>query len=279
MRVAAYQAGREAPTRESLAYQARVLRVIAMIDFKLKYLDSALGYLWSVAKPLSYFAVIWALLGGIFKAGVPIERYPLYLLIGLVIYGYFVESVGMAMSSIVSRTGLLRRVYFPRIVVPLAATATAAVTFFVNTLAVVVFIAISRVQPGLDWLLLVPLLLELYVVILGLGLIMATLFVRFRDIGQLWDLSAQLLLFAMPVMYSISFMPPRVQKLLVMNPVAQVLQDIRYVILGPDRGPETIAGIYGGAEWRLVPIGFALVLLAIGLYVFRRESPFFAERI
>src|SRR5712691_10447482 len=172
--------------RKRLAHYVRILRVIAGTEFKLKYLDSLLGYVWSVAKPLGYFAVIWVLLGHIFKPGVPINNYPLYLLIGIVVFQFFTETTSSTMGSIALRGGLLRRIAFPRIVVPLAMAAATSITFFINSSVVVVFVAGSRIAPTPSWLLLVPLLIELYMVNIGFGLIMATLFVRFRDIGQIW---------------------------------------------------------------------------------------------
>jgi ABC-2 type transport system permease protein len=268
--------------REKLAYYVRVLRVFAMVDFKLKYLDSVLGYIWALGKPLSYFAVIWALLGGLFKAGVPYSHYPLFLLLGIILYGWFVDSVGMSMSSIVARSELMRRVSFPRIVVPLAATATAGLTFVANVLVAAVFIAISGITPGWDWLLIPPLLLEEYLTILGLGLLLATVYTRVRDIAPLWDLVAQLLLFAMPVMYSITVMPYRVQQLLLLNPVAQVMQDVRAIILDDDGSTsqsETIAGVYGAEAWRLLPVAIAVGLFVVGLRLFRRSAPKFAESL
>lgn len=279
MSVLPYPAARWHALRESLAYQARVLQVIASTEFKLKYADNVLGYLWSLAKPLSYFAVIWLLLGGIFRVGIPIENYPLYLLLGIVVFTYFTDAVGVAMSSIVMRGGLLRRIYFPRLVIPLSLTATATITFCVNVIAVVAFIAISRITPELDWLLILPLLVELYVFILGLGLVLATLYVRFRDIAQIWELAAQLLFFAMPVMYSISFLPHHIQRIVLLNPVAQVMQDIRRLIMGDQMAGQTIAAVYLDPSARLLPMAIALGTLLLGLWLFQRESPDFAQRV
>jgi len=253
--------------------------VTVRTEFKLRYSDSVLGYLWSIARPLAYFTVIWVLLGGLFGGGVQIPHYPLYLLLGIVIFTYFVDAVGLQMSSIVERGGLLRKINFPRLIIPLSATGTASITFAVNALAVVVFIVASRLTPNATWFLIIPLLGELYLFILGFGLILAIGYTRFRDVGQLWDLGAQLLFFAMPVMYSISSLGERWQKIIILNPVAQVMQDIRRIVMGPQLDPQTIAAVWGSREARIIPTLIAVGTFAMGLALFQRDSKNFAERV
>ncbi|MDQ3823145.1 MAG: ABC transporter permease [Actinomycetota bacterium] len=260
-----------------LAYHLRVLRTIAAVEFKLKYADSALGYVWSLAKPLSYFGVLWLVFGRLFDTG--IERFPLYLLLGIVLYLFFVDACGMALTSIVYRGPLLRRLAFPPIVIPVSVTVTGAITFFVNAAAAAVFVGVSGASPGLDWLLLVPLVLELYVFIVGIGLILAALFVRLRDIGPLWELAAQILIFATPVMYPITLLPDWAQRVAFVNPLVQVMQDVRHVVLGDATSVPIASDILGGSFGHVVPIAVALAVLAVGLAVFRREAPRFAELV
>lgn len=265
--------------RESLGYYWRVFAVTVNTEFKLRYADSVLGYLWSIARPLAYFTVIWLLLGGFFGGGVEIPHYPLYLLLGIVIFTYFVDTVGLQMNSVVERSGLLRKLSFPRLIIPVAATGTATLTFLVNSLAVVVFVLASGFRPGVVWLLIPPLLAEMYLFMLGFGLLLAMAYTRFRDIAQIWDLVASLLFFALPVMYSITFLSERYQKLVLLNPAAQVMQDIRRIIMGPALDSQTIAAVYGMREARLIPAGIAVSTFAIGLLLFQRDSKNFAERV
>jgi ABC-2 type transport system permease protein len=264
---------------KTLGYHRRVLGVTVRTEFKLKYADSVLGYVWSIARPLAYFTVIWLLLGGIFGSGAAMHNYPLYLLIGIVIITYFIDAVGLQMRSIVERGGLLRKIYFPRLIIALSATGTASVTFAVNVVAVIVFVAASQIVPGIYWLLIIPLLGELYLFMLGLGLLLAMAYTRFRDIGQLWELAAQLLFFALPVMYSISLLGPVYQKVVMVNPVAQVMQDIRRIILGPELDPQTIAAVYGFREARAIPLAIAIGTFVVGLLLFHKDSKNFAERV
>lgn len=262
-------------TRDSLAYYLRVLRVMAAIEFKIKYADSAMGYLWSLAKPLSYFGVLWVVFRQLFDPGTLPQNFALYLILGVVLHIFFVDTVSMTLPAIATRGSLLRRLAFSPLVIPISVTVTTCITFGVNLLAIAVFIVLADVHAELDWLLLVPLLVELYVFTLGVGLIVTTLFVRFRDIAQLWELAAQLLIFATPVMYPLSLLPSRAQTVAFLNPLVQIMQDVRALILGDQVTASTVLGTGG----RLVPIGVALATLALGLILFRRDAPRFAERV
>jgi ABC-2 type transport system permease protein len=264
--------------RDRLAHQLRVLRVIAAIEFKLKYADSAMGYLWSIVKPLSYFSVLWLVFGRFFRISGGIENYALYLLIGIVLYTFFVDSTGLAFPSMVKGSTILRKLAFPAIVLPVSVTVTASITFCVNIAAVTIFIGASEVNPGWDSLAVLPLLGELYIFVLGLGLILATLYVRFRDIAQIWELATQLLVFASPVMYPIYILPDWAEKVAYLNPLVQVMQDIRAVVLGTSHDHETVTSVLGPAG-RLLPVAIAFLTLAVGFVIFRRESPRFPERV
>ncbi|NDU79350.1 ABC transporter permease, partial [Actinomadura sp. DSM 109109] len=112
-----------------------------------------------------------------------------------------VAAIGLALTGIANRGTLLRRLAFPPVIIPLSVTVTAIITFGINSLVLLAFVFASKILPQPDWLLILPLLVELYAFILGLGLILTTMYVRFRDVVQLWELGVQLLLFASPVMY------------------------------------------------------------------------------
>jgi ABC-2 type transport system permease protein len=261
-----------------LAHYLRILRVLAGKEFKLKYADSALGYVWSLVKPLSYFAVLWVVFGRFFKLG-GVENYPLYLLVGIVLFTFFVDAVAVAIPSIVSRGEILRRIAFPRMIVPIAGTLTAAITFAVNSCAVAFFAVAVQLPPRVEWLWIPLLLVELYVFILGLALAFAALFVRFRDIGQVWELVAQLLLFASAVMFPVGYLPTWFQAISFANPFFQVMQDIRVALIGVNQPRETITAVYGTPYARLIPIAVALGVFAVGVAYFRREAPTLAERV
>jgi ABC-2 type transport system permease protein len=261
----------------SLAYHVRVVRVIAAAEFKLKYSGSVLGYVWSIVKPLGLFAMLYVVFGGFFKLnGLP--HYPLYLLIGIVLWTYFGDATNLTMTSLVARGSLLSKMAFPRIVIPIAVTVSVGITFAVNLLVIAAFIAFNRIVPRVEWLVLIPLLAELYIFSLGVGLILATLFVRLRDIGQVWELLLQLLFYASAIIYPIGFLPPWSRPIAFLSPFVQVMEDARAVIL-PGSDPHTAADIYGTPFGELLPLSVAFGVLGLGLYLFRRQAPWFAERV
>jgi len=264
--------------RQSLEHQLRVLRVIARIEFKLKYADSALGYVWSIAKPMALFSVLYIVFGRFFKLGVGFNNYPVYLLIGIVLWTFFVDATTLCVTSFVSRGALLRKLSFPRIVIPISTAMTAAITLGVNLIPIAIFMAWNRLTPRLEWLALVPLLIELFVFTVGLGVILATLFVRFRDVSQLWELVTQLAFYASPIIIPVGFLPPWFQPIAFLNPFVQIMQDIRAVLIytQPVITATSVLHTVGG---RVVPIGIAFATLFVGLYLFRRQSPWFAERV
>ena len=191
----------EDPRTRSRAHYLRVLQVLVLAEFKLKYAGSVLGYVWSVVKPLSLFIVLYLIFGRVFDLDAVSPFYGVALLIGIVLFYFFSDATTQGMVALVHRESLLRRMQFPRVLIPTAATLTAAMTFAINAAVVVGFIAWERIVPQLEWLLLIPLLLELYLFVLGTALILTTLFVALRDIGQVWELGAQLLFYASPIVY------------------------------------------------------------------------------
>lgn len=263
-----------------MRYRFRILRVIAAAEFKLKYADSALGYLWSVLKPLALFTVLYIVFGRILKLGSVSNYYAVSLLMGIVVFSFFAEATAAGMYSLVAREALLRKLIFPRMIVPAAATMTAAMTFCANAIVVGGFVAAKGVAPRLDWLLIIPLLLELYVFVLGIALLLSSAFVRLRDIGQVWELVTQLVFYATPVLYPVGYLPAEARRIAFVNPLAQILQDLRAIVLYPDLRPNrlTVADAFG--EWgRLIPIGVVLLILVLGVAVFRREEARLGERL
>jgi ABC-2 type transport system permease protein len=262
-------------------YYLRVLRVVGAVEFKIKYADSVLGYLWSLAKPLAYFGVLWLVFAHLLKTANQTRNFTLYLLVGVLLFTFFVDAINLMLPSIVQRGDMLRRLSFPAVLVPLSVSVSVCVTFCVNVLAVVVFVAFYKVTPSPIWLLIVPLLAELYLFIIGLGLLLSALYVRLRDVGQLWEVVAQVLFFASAIMYPIGILPLWAQRITFLNPFVQVMQDIRHVMLGGSSGPfdVTVAAAFGGSAGRLVPAAVAVAVFLFGFSVFRHQARYFAERI
>jgi ABC-2 type transport system permease protein len=263
-----------------LAYLLRVLGVTAAAEYRLKYSGSALGYFWSVAKPLAFFTVLYLVFGHVFKLNSLSTYYPVSLLIGIVMYTFVSDATNLAMYSLVARQSLLRKLVFPRVVIPTSAVLTSGITFGVNLIVVAAFIAFKGIEPRLSWLWVIPLLLELFVLVLGVSLVLSAVFVRLRDVGQVWDLVLQLFFYASPIIYPIGYLPGWARTLAFLNPFTQILQQIRAIVLYPDLATNKITASQALGGWgSLAPIAIALVIAAAGLAFFRREEPWFAERV
>jgi len=262
----------EASLRDRIARQLRILRVLAKTDFKFKYAGSVLGYVWSLGKPLVYFAVLWVVFQNIFKT--TIDHFALYLIVGVVLWTFVADAVTATFPSLVTRGSILRRIAFPPIVIPVASTITALMSFGLNLIAVAVFLAANRIEPGLNWLLLVPLLVELYVFALALALIAATFYVRYRDVGQIWEVGATIMFFSAPIIYPVALLPEWVGNIIAFNPFVQVLQDVRRVVLGPDANAVQLLGSNGN---HIAPLGVLAILVLLAVWSYRREAPRFAE--
>jgi ABC-2 type transport system permease protein len=148
-------------------------------------------------------------------------------------------------------------------------------TFALNLVIIVAFIAGFRVVPTIRWLLLAPLLLELYLFVLGLSVLFATLNVQFRDVGQIWEVAAQLLFFSIPIMYPATILPVWARHIIVFNPFVQILQDTRRIILGRDSQAIQYVGMHGN---HVIPLAVVACILFLSWFTYRRESHRFAER-
>jgi ABC-2 type transport system permease protein len=263
-----------------LAYYTRVLRVVGVIAFRSKYAGAVLGYFWSLAKPLAYFGVLWLVFAHLLRTANQTQDFAIWLLIGILLFTFFTESITTMLPSIVGGGTILRRLAFPPILIPLSASVGIGITFLVNISAIAVVIGVQRVDPRIEWLLIPPLLVEFYLFTVGVGLLLAALYVRFRDASQIWELVAQLLFFASAIFYPIGIVPDWAQKVAFLNPFVQIMQDIRHVVLGSS-GPNdvTAQSVYEAAGGRLLPIAIALLVFAGALLFFRRESRYFAERV
>ena len=258
-------------------YPGLLIRRLALANFKLRYHGSILGYLWSFLKPLAIFSILYLIFVHFLRFGLELEHFALYLLLGVVFWNFFLETTTSSLRAIVDHGDLIRKINFPKYTIPVAASVSAAINLGLNLVVVVVFMAVTGV--GFSWwLLLMPLvLLELYLIGLTLGLFLASFYVRFRDINHIWEIAAQGLFYITPIIYPLSLVSEAVGRGLLLNPLAQVIQDGRYLMITQDS--PTISGLYSHWGPRLGLIGLVLVGLVLAGCYFRHQSSHFAEII
>lgn len=259
----------------SIRRYSNLTRELAITQFKLKYTGSVLGYLWSLFKPMMTFAILFLIFSVLFKIGSRSPNFVLQLLVAIVLFTFFQETTIAAMNSIASNGGMIRKAYFPRVVLVIAATLTSAMTFAIN-MALIIAIAAPLNRITLGWqTLAVPLLIvELYALVLGLSMLLSSLFVFYRDLGHIWEISMQLLIYGSGVMFPLTQLKkPWEQTVLLSNPVAQIIEDVRHALVTP--GVKWSAEVMG--PYYLIPLGIVAVLVWLGFTVFNRLTPRFAE--
>jgi ABC-2 type transport system permease protein len=251
---------------------------LAVLDFRLKFFGSVLGYVWQLMKPLLLFGVMLFVFTKAVRLGGGVTQYPVVLLSGIVMFTFFAESTAAAVSSVVDREALVRKIHFPRLVIPLSVVLTAYFNLILNYLAVVIFMLARGVEVRWSWLELIPLVLFLGLFATGLSMILSSLFVRFRDVRPIWEVALQAIFYGSAIFYPIEKIPSvKLQHLIMCNPLAAVVQQIRHAVIDP--GAPTAGQAIGGDVRLLIPLAIVLILVGGGFWWFNREAPRIAEEL
>lgn len=260
-----------------------LLGELVKTDFKLRYQGSALGYTWAVLRPLLMFAILYIVFAKMLNFGNDIPHYPVYLLTGTVLWNFFTECTGLGINSIVGRGDLLRKISFPKYIIVVSATSTALINLAINLCVIVIFALINGVTPTWTWLLVPLLILELYLFSLGISFFLGAINVKYRDVTSIWDVIIQALFYAVPIIYPLSMVINSgtfgyyASKLIMANPIAQVIQDIRYCLITP-----TTITLWDVTEiplLRAAPFLIVIILLIVAALFFRKKSKRFAEEV
>jgi ABC-2 type transport system permease protein len=253
---------------------------LARMDWKVRFFGSALGYVWSLLRPLLLFGILYFVFSEVVGAGDGIEHYPIVLLSGMMLYFFFAEVTGAASTSLVDREALVRKVGFPRMVVPLAVALVGVFNLLLNLVVLAIFLVLNGATVRWTWLLVpIPLIL-VGVLATSTGMLLAALYVRFRDIKPIWDVFLQALFYATPILYPIQLVQEKSETLthvLMASPLASLIQGTRHLLLGNDT-PSAATAI-GGTAWLLVPAAILVVVTVLGFWVFERTAPGAAEEL
>jgi ABC-2 type transport system permease protein len=257
--------------------------VISRTDYKLTYFGSILGYVWSFMQPLLFFGVLYVVFALIITTiSKGVKDFPVLLLMNIVLFSFFQQATSSSVSSLVLREGIVRKMHFPRLVIPLATVTTAAINLIFNLVVVLLFMLFYGVSPRWSWLGLPLILVALFVLVTGTAMLLSSLYVRYRDIAPIWGVVTQALYFATPVFIVINNILPHgqtVTRFYLFNPLAMILQQARHWMIGGVNGGLSPATYMGGAVWLLVPLGLIVVIWVLGFWVFSREAPRVAEEL
>lgn len=249
---------------------------LAVQEFKLRFFGSALGYLWQLMRPLLLFGVLYVVFTQAIKLGAKTPHYPVVLLTNIVLFTFFAEATNGAVASVIDRENLVRKIHFPRLVVPASVVLTALFNLGLNLIAVGIFIVATGVQPRLSWLQL-PLLIGLLMILAaGIAMLVSALYVRMRDMRPIWEVLLQVLFYASPIIYTIETIhAASLRKAMLLNPLGALLEQVRHAVI--DNSAPTAAAAIGGTARLMVPLGVVFGLFALGYWVFDREAPRIAE--
>jgi ABC-2 type transport system permease protein len=255
-----------------------LLGELVRTDFKLRYQGSVLGYAWSLLRPLLLFVILYVVFVKFLKLGTGVPHYPVYLLLGIVIWNFFNEMTVQSLGSIVGRGDLIRKIRIPRWIIVLSSSISALINLFLNLLVIVVFMFVNHVDLMRTILWLPLILAEVYLLALGLSMFLSAAFVKFRDINYIWEVVLQAGFYLTPILYPLSRIPNLTfQKLILINPMGQAIQDARYAAITHDT--TTAHRIFQGGWYEFIPFLIVGLILVGGLAYFRKESKYFAENI
>jgi ABC-2 type transport system permease protein len=250
---------------------------LAVSEWKLRFFGSVLGYAWTLMRPLLLFSVLYVVFTHVVKVGSDIPHYPAYLLSSIVLFQFFADSTSQGLQSLLQRESLLRKMRFPRMVIPLSVVLTNLFNLAMNTIAVTIFVLANGITPRWTWLLVPVLVFALIVLATGAAMFTSSLYVRFRDLAPIWEIVLQIGFYASPVLYVISQVPSAYQHPLAANPLGMVMTQMRKWVIDPS-APSAAEAI-GGAAKLAIPIGTIFVVFALGFWVFQRETPHIAENL
>jgi ABC-2 type transport system permease protein len=257
-----------------------ILREMISTDFKVRYQGSALGYLWSLLRPLFMFAILYTVFVYIFNINKGVPHLGVFLLLGIVLWNFFLETTMIGMTSVVARGDLIRKISIPRYLVVMSSSASALINLLLNMVVVFIFVLIDKVHPTASWVLTFPLIIELFVLATAIAFFLSALFVKFRDVTFIWEVLMQAAFYGTPILYALTtttnLVPLRLQQLLLLNPVAQIIQDMRHSVVTKTT---TTGWHILPFKYAIVPILIVIAVTIISILYFKKQSKFFAENI
>jgi ABC-2 type transport system permease protein len=254
-----------------------LLYLISVTEFKKTYFGTALGYVWSLVRPLILFAVLLFVFTQIFRIGSLVNDYPVLLLFNIVVFSFFQEATNMAVTSVVGNEGIVRKTQFPRLVIPMAPVLTSLFNFGVNLIAVLIFLLAFGVSPTWTWLFFPVVVALLFVITAATSMLLSSLYVRYRDVAIIWSVAATALFYGTPVLYPFEIVPERFRDILILNPLTPLFAQARKWIIDPT-APGAVETV-GGWGHLIPPVMMVVALCVLAVWVFNREAPRVAEEL
>jgi ABC-2 type transport system permease protein len=255
-----------------------LLWLSAVTEFKLGYHGTVLGFLWSFLRPLLLFGVLLVVFTQVFALGGEVVNYAPMLLLNILLFDFFSQATQQASTSVVRNESVVRKMQFPRLVIPLSVVLTNALHTGLSLIVVFIFMLAYGVDPVWTWVFL-PLILGLFAVLTtACALLLSAAYVRIRDIGIIWAVISTILFYASPILYPIEVAPLKFQDVILLNPLTPLFAQTREWIIDPN-APGAVESA-AGQPWLLaIPILISAAVCVAGPVIFNRMAPRVAEEL
>lgn len=258
---------------------------LARTEFKLRFYGSVLGYVWTLVRPLLLFGVLWVFftkVGHVNDGTKPGEKfYGAQLLGSIVLFTFFAEATTGAVRSVVDRENLVRKIHFPRLVIPISVVLLALFNLGLNLIVVTIFAVSAGVHPMLSWAELPLIIAALIIFAAGMAMLLSALFVHFRDIQPIWEVISQILFYASPVIISIQTvidrLSPTMLHVYMLNPLAVIFQQFRHAMI--TNATPSAGQVLGSWAALFGALAIVVVVFAVGFAVFNRAAARIAENL
>jgi lipopolysaccharide transport system permease protein len=269
--VTTIEAGRRWPglgLRDLWTYR-ELLYFLAWRDVKVRYKQTVLGAAWAILQPLLTMAIFTVLFGRLARMPTDGEPYPMFCYAALLPWNFFVTAVGNSSSSLVANSNLITKVYFPRLVIPIAAVSAALVDFAIASAVLIVMMPFYRIGVHTGLLMLAPLTVAVTFFTAAAGAWSAAMTVKYRDVRYALPFAIQILMFLTPIIYPVSFVPARWRWVLELNPMSGIVEGFRDALFGR---PFQVGSLS-------LSFSMALGLALLAALIFRRMERDFADII
>ena len=240
----------------------------AITDLKIRYRSSMLGLVWSFLEPLLLLTVLYIVFTNIFQS--EIELFPLYLLLGIIMWNMVVKGTQLGLNSISSRSGILLNLYIPRGILPISAGLTSLMMLTFEIVILGIFMVVFQFLPSFTIIILPLILILEFILIVGISLGLAVLNVRFKDIQFIWSIILHAGFFLTPIFYKIDILPESIQSIIVLNPMVSILNMARDV---------TLYNKVPLVEDVIMAVGMTFLIFGIGYGIFKKLSPRIMEEL
>lgn len=257
-----------------------LLRELVVTDFKLRYQGSVLGYLWSLLKPLFLFAILLVVFGNFLKVGEQVDHFAVYLLLGIVFWTFFTEATSQGLASIVNRGDLIRKINFPKYIIVISSSLSAFINLLLNLVVVGFFLVFNGVELGTSAWLLPLYVIELYIFALAIAFFLSAAYVKYRDVSHIWEVLLQGAFYATPILYPVSYVLdqlPWAAQLLLLNPVAQIVQDSRQALITDQT--VVLSELTHNPIVIAIPFVIVVLMVIMGAFYFKKQAGYFSEDV